>query len=95
MRQETILALAAILWPLLAIFLWWVSRLPGKERIRALLILGGGAVAGIFLVRLLVSPNLPLFVLIGGKKIWFQYAVAAPLGALIALLSAPMTEKNY
>jgi hypothetical protein len=100
MEQWTVLGLAAILWPLLAAFIGWVCQMPSKDRARCLLRIVSGAVAGIGLAALFAWPAVihrggasPLLVLLSSQKMWFQYAVAAPLGALIALFLAQSTEK--
>jgi hypothetical protein len=101
MQQWTVLGLAAILWPLLATLSWWVFQMPSRERTRSFLLLASGSIAGIALVVLFTWPvvlqresAVPLLILLCGKKMWFQYAVAAPLGALIALFLFQTTETH-
>jgi hypothetical protein len=93
MAQGIVWGLAAVLWPLLALFLWWSCHLPGRERTRSLLVLLSGAVAGMALVVLFGAPTLlrgedtvSLSLFVSGKRLWLEHAVAAPLGALIARL---------
>src|SRR5687768_15905713 len=99
MQQWTVMGLAAILWPLLAAFVWKVFQMAGKDRARCLLRMASGAIAGLSLVVLFAWPAMihdrsefSLLVLLSGQRMWFQYAVAAPLGALIALFLAQTTE---
>lgn len=86
------LVLAAVLWPLMSVFLWWALRLPRRERNRSLCVLATGAMAGIALVILFRSPTLvrqadeySLWTGLFRSRMWLHYAVAAPLGALIAV----------
>jgi hypothetical protein len=101
MEQWTVLGLAAILWPLLAALSWWVFQMPSRERNRSLLLLISGGITGIALVVLFAWPvvvhresAVPVLILLCGKKMWFQYAVAAPLGALIALFLFQAAETH-
>jgi hypothetical protein len=101
MEQWTVLGLAAILWPLLAALSWWVFQMPGRERTRSLLLLASGGITGIGLVILFAWPavlhgesEIPLMILLCGRNMWFQYAVAAPLGALIAYFLFQTTETH-
>ena len=94
MAHGIVWGLAAVLWPLLAVFLCWSCHLPSRERTRSLLVLTAGAVAGMTLVMLFGAPTLlrgedavSSSLLVSGKKLWLEYAVAAPLGALTALFS--------
>lgn len=87
----------ALLWPLLTFVFWRASRLPGEERVRALFTLGAGAAAGVLLVIIFASPTLirgentlSLTALFTGNQL-LRYAVAAPLGALIARFSTEST----
>ncbi len=95
------LGLAVLLWPLLAVFLMWTCRRPGPERIRTLFMLGAGALTGMTLVVLLGQPDLvlsqnarSLSLLFSDKQKWLQYAVASPLGALIAYFLSQTTEDS-